>query len=535
MRRQCDKVRDGDLVAYLSNPDDESLRDVHAHVSGCEECTIELRAWRGLRGDLLIDDDVPCGDHPAEEALIAFGDDAASLGPVLSTEIQAHLSGCARCRDEIKVLAGVRIERAATEESLREARAVTLPVASVPIDPVRDAAVIESMTVGRRLRHPGVAFVLFLVLSVPVLGLLAIESGLMPAGEDAKLQSSSELKFDPLTLTARPTGVANREGAPEWELPQLQAAAEEADSRAVVQDFAEVLSSAEVPPQAAVQPLPKAVASVAAPEVAANRAASADESDEHLPSSSTSEARFSPEELMAMLESERRIAEMHERALVIPDAPDTTPSGAAILETMPSSVPAGAAELGAGDEMRNETTRSRSARVAPETMILGVRELGTAPVRGEMLGMSQPSDRSSRGESSPALRGGGWAKARVHFVRGSSYVFTRDEVYRGMEVRFPLPMRDGQVHGVDVRVVEVGGNRELKQSFAAPEAPLQSSPLVSLDIPAGWLSTGRYSVEVATPEAGVDSAHRINIRVLDSSARQDRPDHDATPASVPLE
>jgi len=561
MRRQCDRVRDGDLLAYLANPDDESLRDVQTHVVDCEECAAELRAWQTLRGDLLLDDTEDVDEHPVEANLSAYCDDPSSLGPALRTEIQAHLSVCPSCRDEVKVLADVRVERAALAASASDRgpdllRAMPVDTADADGSPAMDLPFEASVPVqmvarsawARRLRHPGVAFALVLSMTLPVIGVFVLRNGLpLPAQDGAEFSLSEELSFDPATLTAVRTsdGTAVRAHA---DAPDSASAAAEADAgdvprNAVVQDVSKMLAvqsrglgdtvdSVEgALGQEFVERVRETQQAVDVPEAAAAAGASAtvvDEfeggvekpSEEFIPGQSAAQEVLTPEQLMAMLETERRVADMRRRSIEIPEPDDGPRTGAAIIETLPAGEADGEGEGREDAAESNSTERIAAlgtARVPAESMIIGVRELGTAPVRGTMVG--SPSVASSGGAGTSAVPVGAGAssrRARIHFVRGSSYVFTRDEIERGMQVRFPLPKRDGEVTAIEARVFEVGTDRELTKRFDPPNEALQSSPTVAMDVPGSWLSAGRYTVVLTTPEVESSEEQSINIRVLDA-------------------
>ena len=209
MKRQCDEIRDAELVAYLADPDDDALRDVHAHVAECEECAAELRAWRGLRGGPLIDDSPPVAEHPDEENLVAYCDDPASLGAVLRTEIQAHLAICATCRDETKVPAEVRVEKTRAPQASDTFETGDDAPADDDALSIPHPAVIQASGWAQRIRQPGVMFALLLTLSLPVIGMYAVESGVLLQSETAEfetydaLETLGEVELDAATFTAR--------------------------------------------------------------------------------------------------------------------------------------------------------------------------------------------------------------------------------------------------------------------------------------------------------------------------------------------
>ncbi len=589
MKRQCDRVRDGELVAYLANPDDESLRDVHAHVVDCEECASELRAWRALRGDIADGEASRPAEHsaahPAEENLMAYCDDPDSVGPVLRTEIQAHLAVCGSCRDETRVLTSVRLEnkvqanaRAGAGSDLDASDRLALDatfdvddddVLSVDLEraSIPSAAVIESMTLAQRMRRPGAVFALFLALSLPVIGMYAIESGVVLQSENDTLafrQTGSanalevgdrieeEIELDPATGTARlrrlgsadgDTLADRKHGALAFAKPITEARRIEDLGVVTSAPLAQVAPGlpalptlpAPAPQETSEAPAPQgrgAEASLAATaaargDVARQQAAKADVpipaaaktavetpvEEPPLPLSTHREQRLTPEQLMAILRTERHVKDLERTAIEIPEADGThVRTGAAVIET----------SRGDTDRSDDSGEVARSTRLAPESMILGVRQIGRAPIRGEMLG-SAGADDSPQSDRSETTR-----RPRVHFVRGSSYVFTTDEIVLGLEVRFPLPMLDGVVRGLDARLFEVDSSREIRRSFAPPADAAQSAPMVSLDVPPGWLYAGRYSVELIEQSEAADSADtanreraahdvsRINIRILDS-------------------
>lgn len=561
MRRRCDRVRDRDLVAYLANPDDEALRDVHDHVVNCEDCAAELRAWRTLRGDMLLDDADGVDDHPAPENLGAYCDDPGSLGPALRTEIQAHLSGCPSCRDETKVFAGMRIERAVRARQSLLAASQAESAVAMDLDDAFGAIpspeIIEHTSLARRLRHPGVALALVLVMTLPVLGVFVMESGLprpeREVGASGAQIGLDELRFDRATLTARPATPPSPVEADEaavadarWERARTDVVSEieevrgDLDTGTAGADLPSLAQYRSVNEPIVIDGTGAAAAARDEAEAAAAEAEAAAEADadaeEFFPRQSVSEEVLSPEQLMAMLETERRVAEMRRRSIEIPDAVDDgVRRGAAIIETLPlADAPAGSLEptgsAQAVEQSQSEDSEVRTAHIPPEQMIIGIRQLGTAPVRGPMLGHESSTAASSMaaegaddsvgssGESATRARGG-FGLARIHFVRGSSYVFTRTEVERGMQIRFPLPKHEGDVTTVEARLFEIGTSRELVKRFPPPTDALQASPVVALDVPSGWLSQGRYSAVLTTPDVAQSPEQSINIRILDESRR----------------
>jgi hypothetical protein len=538
MKRQCGKLGDSDLLLYLADPDDASLSALRSHLATCSECAEELRAWRSLQGELAAHLEGDEDDHPSAERLAVFADHADSLGVAMRTEIEAHLSMCAACRDEIRVLGAVRIERAAAAEQGEAA------VAS--LEALR-ARVAQRTERPQRRRLGLLALAAVLLVALVVVGLIVLERGvdLLPLPEpisEGLRRFAPQDARDGLRQTARadayrgdrpPAASAKvppppAVGRPVFSAPPLRTSPAAGKAPAVAATEPDTDVVADTGTHGAVDPaaaavMERRVARDSAQDSAQHPAEdSAEDPAEDLPTASSTREVLSPEELIARLAAQTAEADVEGGERKGAPSPGATPSGvsgAAVFELPATDDGAATHSAEQDDEQGLET-----AEVPAESMIVGVRELGAVPTL-RLPGAGAPAEQSAEGLEPPPAGDSGqdsaraWVAAtrpaRVLFGRGSSYVFTTGEVAAGVELQFALPLLEEQAQDVDMRVRELGSERELRESFAAPADPLQVSPLETLRVPAGWLRPGRYSVELSAPDIEGFEVQSLNLRIVE--------------------
>jgi len=259
------------------------------------------------------------------------------------------------------------------------------------------------------------------------------------------------------------------------------------------------------------------------------------ETFEELPVATASSEVLSPDELVSQLaaaaDSDDVATDGDRPEPAAVDAPPSDVARASVVELADEKVAAERHADDADDAITEEDALdSRSALdaddaagdeadtalVSVESMIVGVRQLGASPPHAT-LGASQPDpDPAAQPEAdTPAYVA--TRPAKVLFARGSSYLLTQVEVARGIDIEFALPV-DVEEHAFDVemRIQELGSDRELRGSFAAAEEPTtQIAPLRSLQVPAGWLQPGRYAIELSAPTAEGFEPEAAHLRILD--------------------
>jgi hypothetical protein len=143
----CDRALRLELADFLASPRAEAFRDFREHYPRCAECAAEVRAWSELERSLAA-------AHPEAETLARY----RALAAGERARVDRHLAGCASCREELALLADFDPER------LRAAAAA--PAAAGP----RETGLISRWLagLGRVLWHPGFAYALALLLSLPL-------------------------------------------------------------------------------------------------------------------------------------------------------------------------------------------------------------------------------------------------------------------------------------------------------------------------------------------------------------------------------
>jgi hypothetical protein len=441
--------------------------------------------------------------------LAVFADQPDTLGVAMRTEIEAHLSVCAACRDEIRVLGAVRIERAAAAEVEEHAAVESLEALR---------ARVAQRSGGRRAwRRRSMLLLAF-----------ALAAALVVIGERVLEQGAS---LWPLELPVIDRGLSSqpRPGT------DRSVAASPADD--VSGEMPSALGDVAVRPQPQPPPPPAAgrpvfsappLRSSGAPPVASDGSAVVDGAMveegaaagvvEDLPLASARQEVLSPEELVASLAAQAAKApgesEPDASGQVSADTDAPGLGGAALVELAETM------RLESAPEAARDTVGEprETAEIPTESMIVGVRDLGSVPTRA-MVG-AEGSEDSEGTEAGEPQAGGATSyaptlPARVLFAGGSSYLFTMDEVNNGIDLQFALPLVETQTHGAEVRVRELGSERELKESFAAPDPAVQTSPLQTLRVPAGWLRPGRFTVQLDAPTVEGFEPQSVHLRILE--------------------
>lgn len=88
----------------LGELDADSRRAVDAHLAGCAECRELLAGLRMLREELARGRSAAAGEHPAADELVAYFDPAGALPTPRMAEIALHLRDCAACAEEARAL-----------------------------------------------------------------------------------------------------------------------------------------------------------------------------------------------------------------------------------------------------------------------------------------------------------------------------------------------------------------------------------------------------------------------------------------------
>lgn len=231
----CNRAFDIDLAAFLADPRAEAFADFRAHYPRCAACAAEVRVWTELTEQLGGE------RHPAAVALAEY----ASLPASERAAIDRHAAGCARCREELRLL-----------EAFDPAQ-LTRPA---PVAAAEPAGPDWLERLARIFWHPAFAYGVALLVVAPLLWRTQGPGALAPHRE---LHARLERENGPTPAEAQ--GVARqarRDVAQERRALEPRAAAEGAGLRADrVADAPEPSPAAdEVPEAAALAPAPNAQA-----------------------------------------------------------------------------------------------------------------------------------------------------------------------------------------------------------------------------------------------------------------------------------
>jgi hypothetical protein len=173
----CRRASEIDLPGFLDDPQKPELAEFRAHYPRCAECAAELRAWSALREALREARGEAPPLHPEPEQLARYDEAPAALGAGERRALEAHLAGCAACRDELRAL------RAFDPGAL--AAAAPAPRAAGPARKPAGAGWLAALR--RLLWHPAFAYALVCALLLPTLyRQLAFEARVPAAPTEAK-------------------------------------------------------------------------------------------------------------------------------------------------------------------------------------------------------------------------------------------------------------------------------------------------------------------------------------------------------------
>lgn len=100
----CRAFPDIDLASYVAAPSGDEWTAFRDHYPTCAECAASLAEWVPLE-DALRE---IAADHPDDDALLAYTTDGGSLDAESRQRIDAHLEGCAPCRDALTAFRNVQ-------------------------------------------------------------------------------------------------------------------------------------------------------------------------------------------------------------------------------------------------------------------------------------------------------------------------------------------------------------------------------------------------------------------------------------------
>ncbi|MFN8601671.1 MAG: hypothetical protein U0842_14480 [Candidatus Binatia bacterium] len=96
----CRRAFELDVPAFVVDPRDPAWDDFRAHYPRCADCAAEVAAWTALQGSLAE-------RHPEPEELLRWNDAPDALAADARATIARHVERCASCRDELRALGGV--------------------------------------------------------------------------------------------------------------------------------------------------------------------------------------------------------------------------------------------------------------------------------------------------------------------------------------------------------------------------------------------------------------------------------------------
>jgi len=97
----CRRAHQIDLLEFLAAPDFADFENFRQHYPRCPKCSAELRAWTELHQILAVGSG---SNHPEPALLERFDRAAATFAAEDRRRIEAHLTTCAACRDELQAL-----------------------------------------------------------------------------------------------------------------------------------------------------------------------------------------------------------------------------------------------------------------------------------------------------------------------------------------------------------------------------------------------------------------------------------------------
>jgi len=152
---RCDRLAELDVLAYLADPLADRWGALREHVISCADCRSRIEALQRLQESFAQ----PIEEHPAEELLLRYADDPASLETSKAADLAEHLRTCPSCRDELAVLEGT------TAASVREPT-----VASEPLRPAAWRRLLRTLgEPGWRPVRAAAVFAVLVAVTLPVL------------------------------------------------------------------------------------------------------------------------------------------------------------------------------------------------------------------------------------------------------------------------------------------------------------------------------------------------------------------------------
>lgn len=142
----CRRAFEIDLLAYLAEPREAEFADFRDHYPRCADCSAELAAWTELDARLHGG-----GAHPEVEEIAAFAQAPNEMDASARGLLEAHVRGCASCRDELHGLRAF------------DARGF----AAAPAEEIRPEAPSLGVRLRRLLWHPAFAYGLLLLVAAP--------------------------------------------------------------------------------------------------------------------------------------------------------------------------------------------------------------------------------------------------------------------------------------------------------------------------------------------------------------------------------
>jgi hypothetical protein len=462
MTQSCDRALVVELDAYLDEPEAPRWAEFHEHARSCAVCSAEIRAWQSLRVSVVVD---RAEDHPREDALLAYADSPDALAQHEIDEIEAHLAHCAGCGDEVGVLRKTWIEPQHEREEAKSGAA---------------RVVVATLAALRRLVwHPAFAYALVLILLVPTLGRLGVDT------IDVDLREA-----------APPRGAAI-EPAPAEHGERLRALGyvSDEDGKPPVWREREVVTTASAPR-----------AKVPVAELDERQRKRAETALQDSAAALETEVETEVESVERSLrENERRPS-----ALSAPYAADT---GTAAARVDGLSGDAMQAETSTAGETWAHARNKRSAAESEEQRYMRSALSATRAIGSDVVVTADGVVEIVAGERA-GLSAGAAAKGielRLRVTRANSLAARAGRDARGLVVA------GAEVGELEIRVASAHGDRRIVEGrFAVPDSRGASATHV-MRIPAGWLTRGRYVVTVHGGSAQAALGAPFEIDVADTA------------------
>lgn len=193
----CRRAFEVDLVGLLAEPGAEGFAEFRAHYPLCAECSAEVRAWTDLHVLLGASSVAADRAHPPPLVLARYEQRPSRLAPGQRREVEAHLAGCAPCRDELAALRAFDFS--------------ALPAAGTRVAP-RPFRLAWWQRLRGVVLHPAFAYLLLAALLVPAAYLVVLRA---PGGPDGLQTYAPRSEEELLTALERSDLAAARIRAPE--------------------------------------------------------------------------------------------------------------------------------------------------------------------------------------------------------------------------------------------------------------------------------------------------------------------------------